>query len=180
MKTLMAVVALLGTMKYCTKPKVYTMPEQHTHREKLSSSINEDLASTDSLQKALAEKFVQSIATEYNSYHPDSASMAELKLRWNDSLSVKVIGGNWCSDTRQQLPRLCNVLDAIGANAESFGYYKVNKDKKALSNDFAAKHEVNRVPTAFIFKDGKLLGEIVETPKKSWENHLLEIIKSGY
>jgi hypothetical protein len=67
-------------------------------------------------------------------------------------------------------------LDAIGANAESFGYYKVNKEKKALSNDFAAKHEVNRVPTAFIFKDGKLLGEIVETPKKSWEKDLLDLL----
>jgi thiol-disulfide isomerase/thioredoxin len=177
MKTLMAVVALLGTMKYCTKPKVYTMPEQHTHREKLRSSIDPDLASTDSLQKALAEKFVQSIATEYNSYHPDSASMAELKLRWNDSLTVKVIGGNWCSDTRRELPRLCRVLDALGSDATGFGYYKVSKDKKPLQQDFASEQSVSRVPTVFVFKNGTLLGQIVESPAKSWEKDLLELLR---
>jgi thiol-disulfide isomerase/thioredoxin len=180
MKTLMMMIALFGTAKYCSRPRVTTMPFTQLHQDKLKGTLKPDLESQDTLAHTIASRFLQSIPADYNDYHPDSAALAGLKAIWSDSIEIRVIGGNWCSDTRRQLPRLCKVLDALGANAEHFGYYLINKDKKALNNDFAAAHEVKRVPTAFIFKNGKRLGEIVETPKKSWESHLLEILKSGY
>ncbi len=177
MKSLTLLFALLGMAKYCSKPKEYRMPAQNTHKEKLTATLQPDLQSDDSLQKAIADKFIQNIATEYSTYKPDSADMAELKNRWNDSLSVKVIGGNWCSDTRRELPRLCRVLDGLNADASEFGYYKVSKDKKPLLRDFASEHVVSRVPTVFVYKNGKLLGQIVETPGKSWERDLLELAR---
>lgn len=172
MKTLTLLFALLGTVRYCSKPKNYKMPAQKTHQEKLIASLQPDIQSEDSLQKATAEKFVQSIATEYTAYNPDHSVIADLKSKWNDSISVKVIGGNWCSDTRRELPRLCKVLDVVGANADLFGYYKVDRDKKPVQQDFAAEQSVTRVPTVFVFRGNKLAGQIVETPGKSWENDL--------
>ncbi|MEK0421054.1 MAG: thioredoxin [Bacteroidetes bacterium] len=177
MKTLMLLFALLGTARYCSKPKHYNMSSQNANREKLIAAIQPDLQSSDSLQKANAEKFAESITTEFSNYKPDKAVMAELKSRWNDSISVQVIGGNWCSDTRRELPRICKVLDIVGAKAEMFGYYKVNKEKKPVDKDFASLQTVTRVPTVFVFKNGKLLGQIVETPVKSWEKDLGEILK---
>lgn len=177
MKTLTLLFALLGTARYCSKPKDYTMPVQKTNHTKLVATIQPDLESMDSMQKTNAEKFMQTIATEYNSYIPENTITTELKRIWNDSISVKVIGGIWCSDTRRELPRLCKVLDAAGAKADLFGYFKVNNDKKPLKQDFAAEQSVTRVPTVFVFKNGKLLGQVVETPTKSWEKDLLELVK---
>jgi thiol-disulfide isomerase/thioredoxin len=177
MKTVALLFALLGMARYCTKPKQISMPIQNTHKEKLSSALQSDLQSEDSLQRALAEKFMQSLTTEYSTYQPDSATMAGLKPVWSDSVEVKVIGGNWCSDTRRELPRLCRVLDGLEAKADKFGYFKVNKDKKPIQKDFAAEETVSRVPTVFVYKDGKLVGQIVETPAKSWEKDLLELFR---
>ena len=177
MKILTLLFALLGLAKYCSKPKEYRMPANNIHKEILITALQSDLLSGDSLQKAIAEKFIQSITKEYNTYKPDREVMAELKKSWNDSLSVKVIGGNWCSDTRRELPRICGVLDGINADASGFGYYKVSKDKKPLQQDFASEHPVTRVPTVFIFKNGNLLGQIVETPGKTWESDLLDLIR---
>lgn len=177
MKALTLLFAVIGMAKYCSKPKEYSMPVQKTHKEKLTAALQPELQSSDSLQKAIAEKFIQSIAAEYSTYHPDSAAMAELKASWNDSLSVKVIGGNWCSDTRRELPRLCRVLDGLNADASGFGYYKVSKEKKALQQDFASEQSVSRVPTLFVYKNGKQLGQIVETPFNSWEKDLLELVR---
>ncbi|MBM3400292.1 MAG: thioredoxin family protein [Bacteroidetes bacterium] len=176
MKTLMLLIALMGLARYCSKTKEYNMPAQHTHREKLLKAIAPELESQDSLQKTIATKFKETIKTEYPQYQPDNATLTDLKARWNDSISVKVIGGNWCSDTRLELPRLCRVLDGVGAHADSFGYFKVDKDKKPVNNDFATKQSVTRVPTVFVFRDGKLLGQIVETPVKSWEVDLNKLL----
>ena len=177
MKTLTLLFALIGTARYCSKPKEFNMPAQNTNHMKLVATIQPDLQSEDSLQKANAEKFKQTIASECSSYHPDKTVLNELKGRWSDSLSVKVIGGNWCSDTRRELPRLCKVLDDVGAKSDLFGYYKVDRDKRAVQQDFAAEQTVTRVPTVFVFKNGNLLGQIVETPTKSWEKDLLELVK---
>ena len=177
MKTLTLLFALIGTARYCSKPKEYNMCAQNTNHAKLVATIQPDLQSVDSLQKVNSEKFMQSIATEYSSYRPDNAVLGELNGLWSDSLSVKVIGGNWCSDTRRELPRICKVLDDIGAKVDFFDYYKVDRDKKPVQQDFAAEQTVTRVPTLFLFKNGKLLGQIVETPAKSWENDLMELVK---
>lgn len=177
MKSLTLLFALLGTARYCSKPKEYSTPPQKAHQENLKLTLQPDLQSTDSLRKALAEKFDLSIKEEYATYKPDSAVMAELRTLWNDSITVKVIGGNWCSDTRRELPRLCRVLDGVDADAAGFGYYKVSKDKKPLLQDFATEHTVSRVPTVFVYQKGKLLGQIVETPTKSWEKDLLELLR---
>ena len=176
MKSLTLLFALIGTVRYCSKTKEFNMPAQNTHRQKLELAIQPDLLSPDSIQKTLAGKFKESIANEYNSYKPDSQVMTRLRKYWNDSITVKVIGGNWCSDTRRELPRLCRVLDGVGANAVGFGYYKVNKDKKPFSQDFSAEYPVKKVPTVFVFINGKLAGQIVETPAKSWESDLLQLI----
>jgi thiol-disulfide isomerase/thioredoxin len=176
MKTLMLLFALIGTVRYCSKPKEFNMPAQNTNRQKLELAIQPDLQSKDSIQKILAGKFKESIAAEYNGYKPDSSVMTELRKYWNNAITVKVIGGNWCSDTRRELPRLCRVLDGVGANADGFGYYKVNKDKQPLSQDFSAEYPVKKVPSVFVFSDGKPIGQIIETPSKSWESDLLKLL----
>ncbi|MFN5217189.1 MAG: thioredoxin family protein [Sphingomonadales bacterium] len=176
MKILTLLFALIGTVRYCSKPKENNMPAQNTHRQKLELAIQPDLQSADSVQKTLAGKFKVSIVTEYNSYIPDYQTMDGLRKYWNDSITVKVIGGNWCSDTRRELPRLCRVLDGVGANADNFGYYKVNKEKQPLSQDFSAEYPVKKVPSVFVFRSGKLVGQIIETPSKSWESNLLKLL----
>ena len=176
MKILTLLFALIGTVRYCSKPKENNMPAQNTHRQKLELAIQPDLKSTDSVQKTLAGKFKESIVTEYNNYIPDNQTMDRLRKCWNDSVVVKVIGGNWCSDTRRELPRLCRVLDGVGANADNFGYYKVNKDKQPLSQDFSVEYPVKKVPSVFVFRSGKLVGQIIETPSKSWESNLLKLL----
>ena len=114
---------------------------------------------------------LQSIAAEYIAYKTENSIIADAT-----PFMLKIIGGNWCSDTRREVPRLCKVLDACNANPEMFQYFRVNKQKKAIASDFAAEQPVVSVPTVFVYRQGVLKGSIVETPRISWEKDLLQLL----
>ena len=176
MKPLVLLFALLGTTKYCSRAPIPAMSLSENHKNRLLQNIHADAQSADSATAAWAKEFQDNIAFEYARYKPDTMSINSLVPLLKNGVSIKIIGGNWCSDTRREVPRLCKVLDACDANPEMFQYFRVNKQKKAISSDFAAEQPVVSVPTVFVYRQGVLKGSIVETPRISWEKHLLQLL----
>lgn len=123
-------------------------------------------AGGDSTVKADAASFWQEIESEYMSYEPnvgvirslDSVLRAQQAMMTGKPLRMDVlmVGGNWCSDTRMGLPRLCKVLDVLMASTEGnvvrsreeleyagivirLDYRRVNRDKKLIDGALAGE-----------------------------------------
>lgn len=179
MKITLALFAFLGLAKQCTKQNPYMQLDKNPHPDyvhNMEITLSDDLNSDDSATAVWAKRFVSTFDQEFQNYHPDKRVIQKLTLLSSD-LEVKVIGGNWCSDTRREVPRLCKVLYYMGVDASHFHYYRVDKNKKPVENDFASTRTIGSVPDMVVFKNGIEVGRIIETPEKSIERDLLKILR---
>lgn len=113
--------------------------------------------------------------TQYTDYKPDSLALEHLKNNENiDKVKIIVVLGSWCSDSRREVPRFYKILDEINFPEENLTVIAVDRTKsakhKALKNI-----SVEKVPTFYFFRDKKLAGEIIETPKISLEQDMVNI-----
>lgn len=124
----------------------------------------------DSAMRADAQLFWDDFETEYMMYSPSEALLKQLDsvlrskvlnagsgLITLPTFRMLMIGGNWCSDTRMGLPRLCKVLDQLMLTSEGnvvisktelevssvrliLDYLRVDHDKKFIESDKAHKY----------------------------------------
>jgi len=178
MKSIAALFLFIGLAKQCSKVDTYAMLDKNTHPDivhKMELILANDLNSDDSATADWAKTFMEGFETEFKNYQPDRKTLDKLK-KHTEGLEIKVIGGNWCSDTRREVPRLCKVLYFIGVPAESYSYFRVDKLKKPVENDFAATRTIGSVPDIVVFKNGVEVGRIIETPRESLEKDLLALV----
>lgn len=179
MKITLALFVFLGFAKYCTKNDSYAMLDKNMHPafvHNMELALADDLNSDDSATAVWAKRFVSHFEDDFNAYHPDKKTTTKLQA-YKDITEVKVIGGNWCGDTRREVPRLCKVLYYMGLDASKFHYYQVDKEKKPLEDDFAATRKIGAIPDIVVFKNGVEVGRIIEVPEKSIEKDLLKILE---
>ncbi len=111
---------------------------------------------------------------EYDFYKLDTIT---LKLLPDLSdYKIMIVMGTWCSDSRREVPRFYKILDYINFPAQNIALINVNRQRKTLRDDELFV-EVNLVPTFYIFKKGKVVGEIIESPKESLEKDLWNLLK---
>jgi hypothetical protein len=179
MKIFLSVFLFAGLAKYCSKYDPFSRLDAVSHPDyvhKMEILLATDMNSDDSATSKWATDMMQDFEPSFRNYSP-SKSIA-MKLRAQSSgIAVKVVGGNWCSDTKRELPRLCKVLYYMGVPADSFMYYRVGEDKKAIEQDFAAIWTKGLVPDIVVYRNGKELGHIKEMPRKTMEEDLLQIVR---
>lgn len=147
----------------------------HQMEKELAQQVN----SEDSLTRIWAQGFWKNFESHFEQYQPNKKVVHQLfEVNKKCHFSILTIGGNWCSDTKLQYPRMLKVLHLAGFTADSINYKRVNKNKEAIGNwNMNNNLRVEKVPTFFVFYKGKLIGKIVETPKQTLEKDLLEICK---
>jgi thiol-disulfide isomerase/thioredoxin len=108
-------------------------------------------------------------------YTPKPAVIAALKKE-TKPVKVKVFFGSWCPHCKQHLPYMLRVEDEIRGSGTSiqFEYYGL---PKGFSNEPAAKkYNVDGVPLAIVFVNGREAGRISgggwESPETSLSNIL--------
>jgi len=120
--------------------------------------------------------FVEDWKAEQIEYSPDKTTIKELKklFKENKEFTVKVFFASWCHDSQLQLPPFVKIAKQV--RIKNIEYIALNR-KKALPNQDISAFDIKRVPTFIVFKDGKEMGRIIETPQLSIEKDLLRIIK---
>lgn len=179
MKSLVIMIAFIGLTKQCSKYEPSSYREQNlsnAYVQLITKTLQKDLESTDSATSIWASEFISAFEKGFETYQPDKSVISKL-IKFKSRISVKVVGGNWCSDTREQVPKLGKVLYQIGVPADSFQYFRVDKLKKPLEDDFTKSWAVGPVPDMYIYLDGKLKGRIIEIPKGLTEQDLLKILR---
>jgi len=115
-----------------------------------------------------------SYTVAYASYKTDVRSIRLLQPA-AQNFEVIIVLGIWCGDSRLQVPRFYKVLDEIGIPEDQITLISVNEMKKAAPG-LIEELEIERVPTFIIMDGNKEIGRIVESPVKTLEEDLVEIV----
>jgi len=141
--------------------------------EKSQMEVLTGLCNRDGLKSNLFKTYYDS---EYSSYVPDSATIKNLKkLLADKNIKVTIVMGSWCGDSQEQVPRFYKIIDALNFPETNITLYCVDRTKKT-DNGETDNLAITLVPTFIFYKDGKEIGRIIESPKKSVEKDMLEII----
>jgi thiol-disulfide isomerase/thioredoxin len=107
-------------------------------------------------------------------YTPDPEAVAQLQ-KLDHPVQIDVYFGSWCSDSKLHVPAFIKVLDVVSSPLISVSYIGIPHDRAARAKFYGGK-DIQRIPTFIVGVDGVEKGRIVETPAKSVERDLVDIL----
>jgi thiol-disulfide isomerase/thioredoxin len=91
---------------------------------------------------------------------------------------VEVFLGTWCPDCRQHVSAYLKIMDMVRNPMIRTTFTGVPRDRTARGPYIEGKN-IERIPTFIVFLRDQEVGRIVETPRRSVEGDLWELLKSG-
>jgi thiol-disulfide isomerase/thioredoxin len=111
----------------------------------------------------------------FNDYQPVQEVIGKLALINKGDISIKIVLGTWCPDSRREVPRFMKIIDLWGFPSEKLIFVGVDNSKIAPVGGYDTL-AIERVPT-FIFLQNKVeTGRIIENPVTSLEQDMLNIL----
>ena len=92
-----------------------------------------------------------------------------------DDVSIKIVMGTWCPDSRREVPRFMRVLDAWQLPVTKLTFIGVDDTKQSPVGEYI-KLDIQRVPTFIIYKNNIEAGRIIENPTTSLEQDMVNIL----
>ena len=111
----------------------------------------------------------------YRDYQPDQAFLAGLKKHETDDLTITIVLGTWCPDSRREVPRFIKVTDLWGFPREKIRFIGVDINKIAPLDEYPALG-IERVPTFIFYIKNIEKGRIIEVPVTSLEQDTRNIL----
>jgi len=90
-------------------------------------------------------------------------------------LSIKIVMGIWCPDSRREVPRFMRVLDAWQFPSAKVTFIGVDDAKQSPVGEYL-KLNIQRVPTFIVYKNNIEAGRIIENPATSLEQDMVNIL----
>ena len=112
----------------------------------------------------------------YDDYHFDEEVVKKLTTISREGLSIKIVMGSWCPDSRREVPRFMKILDYWKFPEEKLTYIGVDDSKFSPIADYESLNIV-RVPTFIFFRNNIETGRIIEVPKTSLEQDMVNILE---
>jgi thiol-disulfide isomerase/thioredoxin len=112
----------------------------------------------------------------YDDYQVNKEALKSLSEIWKEGLSIKIVMGTWCPDSRREVPRFMKVLDAWNFPADNLTFIGVDNGKLSPIGGYEAL-EIHRVPTFIIYKNNLEAGRIIENPATSLEQDMVNILR---
>ncbi len=139
-------------------------------KEKLLGKINRE--------GLTANSFNDWYNKNYDDYFTNDKVIEVLKDSINQ-YTIKVFLGTWCGDSRREVPRFYNILDAANFPESQLEVIAVDRTEDAYKQSPNAEERglnIHRVPTFIFYKEGKEVNRIVEFPKETLERDMLKIV----
>ena len=111
----------------------------------------------------------------YDGYQPDSGFLNRLKNTGKDDLTIKVVLGTWCPDSRREVPRFMRIIDLWDFPVGNITFIGVDNEKIAPVGEYE-KLDIQRVPTFIFYKNNIEAGRIIEVPLTSLEQDMVNIL----
>lgn len=141
-------------------------------REKMLGKITKD--------GFTANSFNSWFTPNYEAYQPDEKLIKKLKRKLK-KYTITVFMGTWCGDSKKEVPRFYNVLEAANFPESKLRVIGLNNGREQYKqgpNGEEKGFNIHRVPTFIVYdKKGNEVGRIVEHPVESLEADLLKICR---
>ncbi len=145
---------------------------QEMNKKYTDPKLGEEILYGDCNRQGLKQgDFGRSFSEYYRIYQPDKSIISELKKK-KQGVEILIVLGTWCSDSQEQVPKFFKILDKIYFSNKNVRMICVSSDKEAGAVETAG-YNIQKVPTFIIYRNGKEIGRIIETPYASLEKDLL-------
>ena len=128
-------------------------------------------------EQLLTEPFNEWYEPEYNTYEVDTASLNLLDSYKLENITITVVIGTWCGDSKRETPRFVKIMEYLNFSQENIVAIGVNRQKKAPGTE-VEELNIEYVPTFIFFRDNQEIGRIIESPEESLEKDILKIISA--
>ncbi|WP_299443379.1 thioredoxin family protein [uncultured Aquimarina sp.] len=118
----------------------------------------------------------------YDAYTPNKEVTANIKTNLQ-TYTIKAFLGTWCGDSKREVPKFYKVLNASNFPLNRLTTIAVEADREHYKQSVGGEHEglnIHKVPTFIFYKDGKEVNRIVESPKKTIEEDISDILSGKY
>ena len=92
-----------------------------------------------------------------------------------EEVRIEIFLGTWCPDCRQHVSAYFKIIDMVRNPMIRTTYTGVPHDRAARGPYIEGK-DIERIPTFIVFFRNQEVGRIIETPRKSVEEDLWEIL----
>ncbi len=114
----------------------------------------------------------------YQAYQPDISVIQSFPVS-EKNISIKIVAGTWCSDSRILLPQFYKVMDMWQFNHQNIELIFTDKNKQVKMKGFR-KLRIDYVPTLIFYNSkGKEIGRIIEQSEGTIEKHVLKILSGN-
>ncbi|MGC1389499.1 MAG: thioredoxin family protein [Bacteroidales bacterium] len=111
----------------------------------------------------------------FDDYQVKTDALNKLLEISKENLSVKVVMGIWCPDSRREVPRFMKVMDLWHFPAAKVTFIGVDDTKQSPVGEYI-KLDILRVPTFILYKNNIEAGRIIENPVTSLEQDMVNIL----
>ncbi len=149
-------------------------------QEKTQDRIMYGVVTTDSLTQKPYDAWY---TTAYNEYIINTDIKKQINPSLYKNITIEAFFGNWCGDSKRELPRFIKTLDETNFNQKYLKLIAVGGRDSLYKQSPTGEHKtkgVFRVPVFIIYKNNKEIGRINEFPVQSIERDLLAILQNDY
>jgi thiol-disulfide isomerase/thioredoxin len=111
----------------------------------------------------------------YDEYQINTDAINKLLGIANDGLTIKIVLGTWCPDSRREVPRFMRILDIWKFPVSMVTFIGVDNAKLSPVGEYD-NLDIQRVPTFIIYKNNIEAGRIIENPTTSLEQDIVNIL----
>ena len=129
-----------------------------------------------SKDRLVSEPYSSWYVKEYDEYLFNSQVVNELTVLSKDGITIKIVLGTWCPDSRREVPRFMRILDLWQFPLANITFIGVDNAKLSPVGEYE-KLDIQRVPTFILYKNNIEAGRIIENPTTSLEQDMVNILK---
>ena len=111
----------------------------------------------------------------YDDYQFKIEFTDRLKVLDKTGITVKIVLGTWCPDSRREVPRFMRIMDVIDFPRGQMEFIGVDNVKISPIENYADL-AIERVPTFIFFRNNVEAGRIIENPVTSLEQDIVNIL----
>jgi thiol-disulfide isomerase/thioredoxin len=111
----------------------------------------------------------------YDEYQIKTEALNSLLDINKEAITIKVVMGIWCPDSRREVPRFMRILNAWQFPADKVTFIGVDDAKLSPVGEYTGLN-IQRVPTIILYKNNIEAGRIIENPAASLEQDMVNIL----
>lgn len=111
----------------------------------------------------------------YDDCQPDAELIENLRSKVPE-LKADVYFAYWCGDSKNHVPVFLKIVDTLNVPEFTVNFYEVERKAAADQKFYVESMMVERVPTFIFFGNGFELGRIIENPKDSILQDMMNIV----